>query len=123
LVVKQQKKFFQAIGLARKAHQVVYGQRLLEMIQSQKVFVVILTVEMGVSQRKKVINKANYYKIEVIDSEISKHELNQILKTPNNISAIGISDQNLACLLRSYQEGEKEVELHGRKQEKQPKPE
>jgi len=96
LIVRQQKKFLQAIGLATKAHQVVYGQRLLEMIQSQKIFLVILTAQMGVSQKKKVVNKANYYKIEVIDSEISKYELNQILKTPNNISASGISDKNLA---------------------------
>lgn len=104
MALTREEKILQAIGLATKAHAVVAGQRLLEWMATKKVFLVVLTKEMGLTQKKKVVNKANYYKIEVMDELVEKNALNKILGQHSNVAAIGISDLNLANLIKSYQD-------------------
>ncbi|ATG97456.1 L7Ae/L30e/S12e/Gadd45 family ribosomal protein [Mesoplasma lactucae] len=98
-------KLLNAIGLAIRANQVVYGQRLLEKITKDQVYVVIIADDMGTTQKKKLLNKASFYKIEVLDELISKPELNKLLNKDKEfeISAIGITDKNLANLIKSYE--------------------
>lgn len=75
--------------LAWKAGKVVLGDRLIPAIQTQSVYVVIVSSACGENRKKKLRNKCEYYQIPLW--EIDALEFNQI--STRSVNSFGIIDQ------------------------------
>ena len=65
-----------------------YGETLIEDIRKNKVFVVIISTDIGETSKKKIIDKCAYYKIPYyifLDKESLSKSVGK-----NNISSIGV---------------------------------
>ncbi|ATZ17974.1 L7Ae/L30e/S12e/Gadd45 family ribosomal protein [Mesoplasma melaleucae] len=93
-------KLLNAIGLAYNSAKLIKGKKLLESIKKNKVKYVILTTNMGASQKKKFSDKCKFYNIEFIDDVLSFEELSQACGS-TTIVAIGVNDINIIKLIKN----------------------
>ncbi len=87
-------KILKTLGLAKVSGNLVYGQKLMENIVKQKVFLVILGFDTAFNNLKKIRNKCHYYNIELIE-KFSKKEISKAIGKQNT-AVIGIIDKNLS---------------------------
>jgi ribosomal protein L7Ae-like RNA K-turn-binding protein len=92
-------KMFNALGMVVKSHQYLYGQRMLENLSRGQVYLIVLTTDLGVSVKEKILNKAKFYHVKVIEDVLSMEQLTKLLHHETPIAAIGITDRNLAKLI------------------------
>ena len=51
------------LGLMQRSGNISYGETLIEEIRKNKVFVVIISDDIGETSKKKIVDKCTYYKI------------------------------------------------------------
>ncbi|AKU79568.1 L7Ae/L30e/S12e/Gadd45 family ribosomal protein [Spiroplasma turonicum] len=91
-------KLLNALGLVSAANKLIYGIKLFEKIKENKISLVIIASDIGISQHKKIKNKCNFYNVPYYDNLINGIELSKSIgKT--NIKIIGIQDQNFIKLI------------------------
>ncbi|PPE05498.1 L7Ae/L30e/S12e/Gadd45 family ribosomal protein [Williamsoniiplasma lucivorax] len=99
------KKLINGLGLARRSGKIVFGFRLIEAIKNNQVNLVIIATDMGETQKKKFIDKSNFYNIEQWTDMMSIEELSQATGL-KKVVAIGIKDKNIITLLKQSKEKE-----------------
>lgn len=86
------------IGLAYRARKVTVGTEItLTKLRNGQVFLMILATDASDLTKKKVRDKGNFYKIEIIES-LSSLEISQAIGK-NDIKVIGITDRGFSQLL------------------------
>ncbi|PPE05086.1 50S ribosomal protein L7ae [Entomoplasma ellychniae] len=93
-------KLLNAIGMCYAANKIIKGEQLLDAIKKNKVKLVILSSNMGSSQKKKFIDKCTFYNIEYYTNLITVEEM--ITSFANkNVVALGVNDPNFIKLIKS----------------------
>lgn len=93
------------LGLIARSGNIIYGEQLLKSILKQKVSLVILSKDVGVSVAKKITDKCKTYQIEYIQI-LTKEELSQAIGK-QMCSAVGIKSIEAAQKIRNImKEGE-----------------
>jgi len=95
-------KIIGALGLVARSKKYLYGQRLLEKLNQEKVYLIITCLDTGLAVKKKVNDKAKTYHVKVVNDLLTVSELTKILNHQTPISVIGLTDANLASLVESY---------------------
>lgn len=85
--------YFNTIQLSIRANKFAYGDRLLEDIRHQSVYIVLIAQDSGEASKKKIIDKCKFYQIPYFVI-FNKAELFQLFK--KDLSSFGITDKNLA---------------------------
>ncbi|ATZ17193.1 50S ribosomal protein L7ae [Williamsoniiplasma luminosum] len=98
-------KLINNLGLARRSGKIIFGFRLLEAIKNNQVNLVIIATDMGESQKKKYLDKSNFYNIETWVDVVSIQELSQATGM-KKVVAIGIKDKNMITLFKQSKEKE-----------------
>ncbi|AEM68842.1 L7Ae/L30e/S12e/Gadd45 family ribosomal protein [Mycoplasma putrefaciens] len=93
-------KLLSAIGMAYASNNVVSGNKLLEQIKENKVSFVVISSNMGASQKKKIIDKCNSKKVEYISDVITKEQLAKACGKPVLV-AIGLKNYHFIRLIKS----------------------
>ncbi|ATZ21514.1 L7Ae/L30e/S12e/Gadd45 family ribosomal protein [Mesoplasma tabanidae] len=93
-------KLLNAIGLAYNSAKLIKGEKLLDSIKRNKVKFVILSTDMGTSQKKKFSDKCKFYNIEFIDDVLTVDEISQACGS-TTIVAIGVNDINIIKLIKN----------------------
>lgn len=96
-------KFEMSISMARRANKIVIGDTLIEKIRKEQVYFVIVASDASDNTKKLILNKCKYYSVECVI--ILNKEIISRLVSKNLVSAIGISDINLAHKIKSNMEG------------------
>jgi len=94
-------KTLNALGMVVKSHQYLYGQRMLENLGRGQVYLIVLTTNLGASVKEKILKKAKFYNVKVIENVLSMEDLTKLLHHETPIAAIGITDRNLVKLIES----------------------
>ncbi len=96
-------KLISNLHMCIKARKIVSGESLLFQIKNQKVFLVLLAKDMGLTSKKKIMDKCQTYQIPFY-SPFHRQQLEEIFK--KQIVAVGINDKNLAKkLIENIKEG------------------
>ncbi len=90
-------KFYNAIGLARRANKIVYGETLYAKFKTNNVYLVIVAADISEKSLIRLKKKLDFYQIEYILDVDSFALTNAIAK--DNIKAIGIVDENFKNLI------------------------
>lgn len=88
---------FQVLGLAYKAHKLVSGPEVLDVIRSKKAYLVIVASDASANTKKKIINKAEHYQVpcfEMLNVAQISHSIGK-----NNRVAIAIIDEGFSKLI------------------------
>lgn len=89
----------QTLGLCARAKKLVYGEELvLESVRNGKCFLIFIASDSGAVAFKNVHDKANFYKVDVIDT-FNTSELNMALGQENR-KVIGVKDEGFAKILK-----------------------
>ncbi|MBY7704616.1 ribosomal L7Ae/L30e/S12e/Gadd45 family protein [Vibrio harveyi] len=96
----QKNKLLNAIGMAYSSRNLTTGSKLLDQIKENKIELVIISSNMGLSQKKKFIDKCNSRNIEYISDLITKEELSKACGKAM-VVAVGLKDPNFIKLIKS----------------------
>lgn len=94
-------KLLNALGLASSGKKMFYGEKLLDLIKQNKVRFVIISTDMGESQKKKFLNKCNFYNVPYNNEIIDSTQLCKAMGL-NNVKAVGFNDDNIIKLITQY---------------------
>ena len=86
-----------------KSGNISYGETLIEDIRKNKVFIVIISTDMGETSKKKIIDKCIYYHIPYYIC-LDKESLSKSVGK-NNISSLGIKSNGGANKIKNIIEG------------------
>lgn len=92
------------ITFANLSKNIVFGDSMLPLLARGKIHLIVLANDIGLSQRKRFLDKANFYKIPCVFYENKEH-LGNILRK-GSVSALGIEDKNLASAILNTKEGD-----------------
>lgn len=98
------KKIDSYITFSYLSKKIAFGDSMLSRFASGRIHLVILANDIGLSQRKRFLDKTKYYNVPVIFYE-NKEYLANVLKK-GSISALGIEDKNLASAILNIKEGD-----------------
>ena len=87
-------KYFQILGLARKAGKVKIGEKALESVKSGEAKLVLLASDASERTKKKVQNKCTFYQVNLVCIENSTLLSQSIGKT--NCMMVAICDKGFA---------------------------
>ena len=76
------------LGLMQRSGNISYGETLIEEIRKNKVFVVVISNDIGETSKKKIVDKCTYYKIPYFIALDKINLSNAVGK--GNISAVGV---------------------------------
>ena len=82
------------LQFAYKAKKLSFGESVILSMLSKKVTVMVLASDVSDSQKKKYLDKANYYGVKVI-TFLTKEELGMLFNK-NEVACVGVSDKNMA---------------------------
>ena len=85
--------YLNTIRIINKANKYTFGDGLIDKIRSGRVYLVVISHDMGESSKKKVKDKCNSYNVKYIEL-LDKIALNSLFN--KSISCFGITDENLA---------------------------
>ena len=92
-------KILNNIGLCMRARGLVTGEEIVcEEMRKGHVYLVFLANDAGQNTKKAIINKANFYNVEIID-KYSSYELSQAIGK-NNRMVIGVTNKNFVKILK-----------------------
>lgn len=86
-------RYLNTIQLCIRANKFAYGDRLLEQIRRQKVYLVLIAIDSGEASRKKIMDKCVFYHVPHC-LVLQKQDLISLFK--KDIAAFGITDKHLA---------------------------
>lgn len=87
------------LGICARAKKLIYGEELvLESVRNGKCFLIFLASDTGAVAFKNVHDKANFYKVDVIDT-YDTSELSMALGQENR-KVIGVKDEGFAKILK-----------------------
>ncbi len=97
----QKKSFLSMLGIAKKAGKLVISTPMVceAMGKKKKPYLVIVSSDASESTKKKLITKADYYKVKVIVSTATKEELSHSVGKESIIATVAVTDENLATEL------------------------
>jgi ribosomal protein L7Ae-like RNA K-turn-binding protein len=88
------------IGLAMRARKIIVGTEMtLDQVRKGQIYLIVLAKDASLNTKKKVIDKAKTYKVDVIEPMTSLALSNAIGK--KDIKVIGIKDKGFQRLLMS----------------------
>ncbi|AXK51264.1 L7Ae/L30e/S12e/Gadd45 family ribosomal protein [Spiroplasma alleghenense] len=93
------KKLLQTLGMLQSSRGLTSGSMLFEGIKTNKIKLVIISSDMGESQKKKITDKCIFYKIEYYSDLISSEELSKSIGR-ENVKAVGVKNFNNARWLK-----------------------
>ncbi len=86
------------LGLAYRARKIVIGTDMtIESIRKQSVYLVILAHDASELTKKKILDKASFYHVEVSQA-LSSQQLNDAIGK-KNVKVIGVADRGFSRLL------------------------
>ncbi len=92
-------KILSTLGLCKASGNLVYGEKLINSISSKKAHLVLLAKDTAVNNKKKITDKTNFYKIELI-TIFDKEQISKAIGS-RNVVAVGILDKNLAMKIKN----------------------
>ncbi|AHI53976.1 putative 50S ribosomal protein L7Ae [Spiroplasma sabaudiense Ar-1343] len=84
-------KLLQTLGLVQASRSLISGNTLFELVKAGKIKLVLISSDMGESQKKKLTDKCNFYKVNVYHDLMTSQELSHAIGK-DNVKAIGIKD-------------------------------
>lgn len=92
-------KILSNIGLCNRAGGIISGEEIVcEYMASGKVFLIFLANDASDNAKKKIINKANYYNVEVVESYSSTMLSHAIGKTGRMV--LGVTNKSFLKILK-----------------------
>ena len=98
------KQCLSALGLAQKAGKIVYGEKVLEMVRANQVYLVLVANDASANTKKKLLDKTKFYNVkcfEVVDSQTLSKAVGKIARM-----YLGITDANFAKMILNKLEEE-----------------
>ncbi len=93
-------KALNALGLAQRAGKCVTGDELNNSISKKKVSLVLIAHDASERTQTEISKQCEYYDIEM-STHFNKNEISQAIGKYNRV-AVGISDNGLANLIKTY---------------------
>ncbi len=106
------KKIDSYIVFSKLSKEISLSLSIIESLRKKRVQLIIIANDVGESQKKKFLDKANYYNVPYIFYE-TKAYLGMLLNK-SAVSAIGIENTNLAKAILNQKEGD----YNGKKEDK-----
>ncbi|WP_338971267.1 L7Ae/L30e/S12e/Gadd45 family ribosomal protein [Spiroplasma endosymbiont of Panorpa germanica] len=97
---KNTKQLLQTLGMLQASRSLTSGTMLFDAIKTSKIKLVIISSDMGLSQKKKITDKCAFYKIDYYKDLITSSELSKAIGR-DNVRAVGIKNFSNAKWLRS----------------------
>jgi len=83
------------LGMAARARKIITGEELVvKGIQSQKVFLVIMTTDAATNTRKKIIDKCTFYEVPYIE-KFDRNELGHAIGKISRV-VVGVTDKGFS---------------------------
>ena len=98
-------KALNTIGMCKCANKISYGETLIKEIKNRKINLVVICSDTSDNSKKKIIDKCKYYNCEYIIC-FRQEEICRAISRTDPVSAIGISDSNLAKKFKQNIESE-----------------
>ena len=98
-------KILSLLGLALKAKKIIIGEEfVIKSIQNKQAKLVILATDSGKNTNKKILNKASFYNIEVIQS-FTINEISNAIGKHNRV-VVSIIDKGFKDLIKKEMKGD-----------------
>lgn len=99
-MLSNKERFMNGLGMCRRAGKVVYGDKLLALIQSKEVYLVIITEDASKRTQKQLYDKAKHANVKIVDG-LTSSELSYAMGMTHCVAA-GITDAQLVKVLKKH---------------------
>lgn len=98
------KKIDSYLVFASLSKSIIYGEALIKKLPNKKIHLIILANDIGTAQKKKFLDKAEYYNVPLLFYK-TKDEI-ALLLNKGIVSAFGITDKKLANAIIKVKEAD-----------------
>ncbi len=97
----ERKRFLSMLGIAKKAGKLVCSTPMVceAMRKKTKPHLVVVACDASAQTQKKLISKSDFYKVDLIVSDITKEELSRIVGKTSIIATVAVTDVGFAAEL------------------------